>query len=119
MKNIALFIILLHFHFSLAIIQINEIWNLEFNNGREIELFPGVLTQVTFQLTSNPNSNIYEEDEFYKIYKLSISDENQDIVSSLHDLIISPNQTSSNSFYIGLKCKNYLKKDYTLKLNIY
>ena len=120
MKNIFLIIILLHFHFiNLALIPFNDIWNLEFNNGKEIELFPGVLTQITIQLTSNENNNIYEENEFYKIYKLSISDDNKEIISSTPDLIISPNQTSSYSFYIGLKCQKYLKKDYTLKFNTY
>ena len=120
MEKSYLILLLYLFHFSL--IQtintniLNNIWKLEFNNGEEIILKPGVFKEIRLQLTSI-NNNIYFDDDkdISTIYKLSISDDN--IISSVSDLIINPSEALSYSFYIGLKCQEYSNDHYIIKFN--
>ena len=120
MEKSYLILLLYLFHFSL--IQtintniLNNIWKLEFNNGEEIILKPGVFKEIRLQLTSI-NNNIYFDDDkdISTIYKLSISDDN--IISSVPDLIINRNEALSYSFYIGLKCQEYSNDHYIIKFN--
>ena len=119
MEKSYLILILNLFHFSL--IQtintniLNNIWKLEFNNGKEIELKPGVFKEIRLQLT-NITTQFYKDDkDIYAVYKFSISDDN--IISSFPDLIINPNEALSYSFYIGLKCQKYSTNNYIIKFN--
>ena len=125
MKKIFLLLILLHLHFSqlpnINIIPksnentLNDIWKLEFNNGEEIKLKRGVWKKITLELTAIQNTIFKDDKDIFGIYRLSFKDEN--IISSVHDLVINPNETLSYSFSIGLKCQNYPDDNYEVALS--
>ena len=117
MEKIFLILVILNFSisfFSSSTTTLNNIWKLDFNNGEGIILKPGVLSEVTLKLTSINNVNMFNIDK--NIYKLNISSENTDIISSSPELILNPKESLIYSTYIGLKCKKYYPTKFQLKL---
>ena len=93
-------------------ITLYEEWKLDFNDGKNIKLQPGILSEITLKLT-NRNFNIFNTTE--TIFKLNISSENTDIISSHPELILNPKENLTYTTYIGLKCNKY-SSPYYLKI---
>ena len=106
MEKIFLFLLILLYgsaSFSYTV-KLNQEWSLEINNGNIIILHPGVLSEIPLKLT-NSLFNMFDTHE--TIFKLSISNENTDIISSHQELILNPKENLTYSTYIGLKCNKY------------
>ena len=116
MKKILLLFIIAEF--CLSDITLNSFWKLEINNGKDIELTPGIFTKVSIQLTNIKNTNWLNnnEDVFYKI--VFLDGVNSYVVFSDKELIINPSEKLDYITYIGLKCKSYISKKF-IGINIY
>ena len=100
MKKI--FLILLLIGFGLSLIKLNNNWDLEFNKGEKIKLFPGVYTKVPIQLTNPKILDSINNDE--TIYNLTLIPNNIYIITSSPEIILNPNENLYYTTYIGLKC---------------
>ena len=106
MEKIFLFFLILVYglaSFSSTVTLYKE-WKLDFNDGKNIILQPGVFSEITLKLT-NRNFDMFDTTE--TIFKLNISSENTDIISSHPVLILNPKESLTYSTYIGLKCNKY------------
>ena len=120
MKKILLFLLLFHFSLSSSKIILNNIWKLEFNDGEDIKLYRGVFTKITIQVSNNQNFNFFKSDD--KIYKLSLTEENPNIIASEAEIILEPNECLMYTTYIGLKYIEKINDDndeYKLKIKTY
>ena len=112
MKNIVLFILLIHACLSATVKYKLEIKN-DKGNDDPIVLVPGVFTKINLVLTSIDTNFNYDE----TTYVIKFKDKN--IVAFDEEIEMVPRDNLVYSTFIGLSCSNSIKEDeYTWSLDV-